>query len=385
MRTWPATRAPPPSPEARGLVLKQPVFYAVIPAGGSGTRLWPVSRAAVPKFLQDLTGGDRTLIQATYARLCPLAGPDRTFVVTGGAHAAGIARQLPHLPAENVLVEPAPRDSAPAIGLAAAVIARRDPEAIMGSFAADHVVRDEAAFRASVRAAADAAGRGHLMTIGIVPTRPETGYGYLQRGERLAGGAGCLVAEFKEKPARDVAETYVASGGYWWNASMFVWRVDVFLDELRQQQPALHAGLVRIAEAWGTNRQEEILGSVWSTLPKVSVDYGVMEGAAARGRVGAVPGDFGWYDVGDWDTLAGLLPASSQGNVVLGPSSAHVGLDTDNTVVVSRSGRLIATLGVTDLVVVDTDDVVLVCSRGSAQEVRQLVTELRSHGHDALL
>lgn len=361
------------------------MFYAVVPAGGSGTRLWPVSRAAAPKFLHDLTGVGRTLIQATYSRLLPLAGPDRMLVVTGGAHAAAIARQLPGLPAPQILVEPAPHDSAPAIGLAAALIAREEPEAIMGSFASDHVVRDEAAFRASVEGAAAAAQGGHLMTIGIMPTRAETGYGYLQRGEPLAGGSAHLVAEFKEKPAREVAEAYLADGGYWWNASMFVWRVDVFLDELRRQLPALHDGLVRIAEAWGTGRQDETLGTVWPSLPTVSVDHGVMEGAAARGRVGAVPGDFGWHDIGDWDTLAGLLPASPAGNVVLGPSSSHVGLDTMDTVVVPRSGRLVCTLGVTGVVVVDTDDVLLVCSRDRAQDVRQVVAQLRSDGHDALL
>lgn len=361
------------------------MFYAVVPAGGSGTRLWPVSRAAAPKFLHDLTGDGRTLVQATYARLQQLAGPERTFVVTGGAHAAALARQLPDLPADHILVEPAQRSSAPAIGLAAAVIYRHDPEAVMGSFASDHVVGDEAAFQASVRAAAEAAADGYLMTIGIVPTRPETGYGYLQRGEPLAGGVGYQVAEFKEKPAREVAEAYVASGNYWWNASMFVWRVDVFLAELERQQPALHEGLMRIAAAWGTDWQDETLGTIWPTLPDVTVDYGVMEDAAARGRVGAVPGDFGWYDVGDWDTLADLLPATPEGNVVVGRASAHVGVDTHNTVVVPHSGRVIATLGVSDLVVVDTDDVLLVCARQKAQEVRKVVAELRAHGHDALL
>jgi len=361
------------------------VFYAVVPAGGSGTRLWPVSRAGTPKFLHDLTGDGRTLVQATYERLLPMAGPDRTFVVTGGAHAPQIARQLPALPADHVLVEPAPRDSAPAIGLAAAIIARQDPEAIMGSFASDHVVRDEAGFQDSVRAAAAASADGYLMTIGIVPTRPETGYGYLRRGEPLPAGIGNLVAEFKEKPPREVAEAYVASGSYWWNASMFVWRVDVFLDELKRQQPGLHEGLCRIAAAWGTDRQDETLGVIWPTLPRVTVDYGVMEGAAARGLVGSVPGDFGWYDVGDWDTLAGLLPAAADGNVVLGSSSAHIGIDTHNTVVVPHSGRVVATLGVSDLVVVDTDDVLLVCARDRAQEVRQLVDELRAQGHDAIL
>ncbi len=377
-----------PSPSPEGWVLTQPRFYAVVPAGGSGTRLWPVSRAAAPKFLHDLTGSGRTLMQATYDRLLPLAGPERTLVITGGAHAAAVARQLPDLPAERVLVEPAPRGTAAAIGLAAALIDREDRGAVMGSFAADHLVGDEPAFLASVSAAATAAGVGYLMTIGIVPTRPESGYGYLQRGEPLAGGTGYLVAEFKEKPPREAAEAYVASGNYWWNASMFVWRVDAFLDELRRQQPALHDGLRRIVDDWGTDRQDHTLGAIWPTLPKVSVDHGVMEGAAGRGLVGAVPGDFGWYDVGDWDTLAGLLPASPAGNVVLGPPSASdsvVAIDTHNTVVATHTGRVVATLGLNDVIVVDTEDVLLVCARDQAQQVRLLVDELRSRGHDALL
>jgi mannose-1-phosphate guanylyltransferase len=262
--------------------------YAVVPAGGSGTRLWPLSRAAHPKFLHDLTGDGRTLIQATYSRLAPLAGVDRTYVVTGSAHAATIARQLPALPADHLLVEPAPRDSAAAIGLAATLIARRDPGAVMGSFAADHVVRDEAAFLTSVRAAAEVAEHGYLMTVGISPTGPETGYGYLRRGKPIAGGAAYVLKEFKEKPSREQAEAYLAIGHYLWNASMFVWRVDVFIEELKRQQPALHDGLARIADAWASPAQDEALGAIWPTLPRVSVDYAVMEDAAARGRVATV-------------------------------------------------------------------------------------------------
>ncbi len=359
-------------------------MYAVVPAGGSGTRLWPLSRAADPKFLHDLAGDGRTLIQATYARLTPLAGPGRTFVVTGTAHAAAVARQLPDLPAGHLLVEPAPRDSAPAIGLAATLIARRDPAAVMGSFAADHVVRDEAAFLASVQAAADAAEQGYLVTVGIAPTRPETGYGYLRRGDPLPGGTAYL-AEFTEKPSRGLAERYLATGQYLWNASMFVWRVDVFLDELQRHQPALHAGLARIAHAWGSPEQDEILGEAWPALPKLSVDYAVMEGAAARGRVATVPGDFGWHDVGDWDTLGAILPAAPDGNVLLGPAGSHLAIDTRDTLVASGSGRVVATLGISGLVVIDTDDAVLVCRRDRAQDVRQLVEMLRADGRAALL
>ncbi len=358
-------------------------MYAVVPAGGSGTRLWPLSRAARPKFLHRLSGGDRSLIQATYDRLAPLAGPDLTYVVTGGSHAAEIARQLPDLPAEHIVIEPAPRDSAPAIGLAAALIARRDPAAVMGSFAADHLVGDEPAFRVSVEAAARGAAAGYLMTIGIAATGPETGYGYLRRGAEISAGV-YAVEEFKEKPDREQAAAYLATGRYAWNASMFVWQVGTFLDELRRQQPELHAGLLRIAADWGGPAQEETLGREWPALPKVTVDHGVMEDAAARGRVGTVAGDFGWHDIGDWDTLGTVLPGSAEGNVVVGEADDHLSVDTYDTIVAPGSGRLVATLGVRGLVIVDTDDAVLVSTRDRAQEVRRIVEELPARGRDAL-
>src|SRR5689334_6266319 len=241
------------------------MLYAVIPAGGSGTRLWPLSRAGHPKFLHALTGTSATLLQATYARLGDLSTPATTMVVTGVAHAADVSRQLPELPAENIVVEPSPRDSCAAIGLAAALIARRDPEAVMGSFAADHLVRDEPAFHEAIRAAIAGAQAGRLMTVGITPTGPETGYGYLQCGPVERGVL--PVAEFKEKPSLEVAIEYLRTGRYLWNASMFVWNVSTFLDELKRQQPELYAGLTTIAAAWGTADQDGVLGQVWANLP----------------------------------------------------------------------------------------------------------------------
>lgn len=226
------------------------MLYAVIPAGGSGTRLWPLSRAGHPKFLHPLTGTSASLLQATVERLAPLTTPDRTLVVTGAAHVAAVARQLTGLPEENILVEPSPRDSCAAIALAAAVIAIRDPDAVMGSFAADHLIRDPESWVRTVQEAVRGAEQGMLMTVGITPTRAETGYGYLETGDPTEGTPWRPVAEFKEKPGAEVAEAYVRSGRYLWNASMFVWRVDVFLAELARQQPALHAGVAAIAAAW---------------------------------------------------------------------------------------------------------------------------------------
>lgn len=327
------------------------------------------------------------------ARLAPLSTPETTYVVTGVAHAAAVVRQLPELPEGNLLVEPSPRDSCAAIGLAAAVIFRRDPEAVMGSFAADHLVGDEEAFVRTIRAAIPGAREGRLMTVGITPAHPETGYGYLQCEE--VGGADGIraVLEFKEKPSPEVALAYVDSGRYLWNASMFVWRVDVFLSELERQQPELYHGLNAIADAWGTADQDAILGDVWPSLPKISVDHAVMEGAADEGLVATVPGSFGWTDVGDFDALGQVLTGAdvgasdNEGNVVVvEPRDAPVLLrDTTGSVVVAQSGRLVVTLGVDDLIVVDTPDAVLVCGRKRAQDIKSLVDDLKRRGDDRYL
>ena len=359
-------------------------LYAVIPAGGSGTRLWPLSRAGHPKFLHPLTGTDASLLQATVERLAPLAGPEKVLVVTGVAHAVEVSRQLAEVPVENIIVEPSPRDSCAAIALAAAVIARREPEALMGSFAADHLIADAPGFIDVIGRAMDGARQGLLMTLGITPTRAETGYGYVQCGGPVGDGAVLAVEEFKEKPSFDLAESYLKSGNYLWNAGMFVWRVDVFLAELSRQQPQLHAGIARIAQAWDTSSREEVLGEVWPTLPRISVDYAVMEGAAMVGRVGTVPGDFGWNDVGDFHTLGEVLAADTAGNVVVGKDAAGkqsvLLREAENLVVVPSSGRLVAALGVRDLIIVDTPDAVLICPRDRAQEVKSLVDDLKSKG-----
>jgi len=357
-------------------------FWAVIPAGGAGTRLWPISRATRPKFLLPLLG-ERSLLQQTVDRLAGLAAPERTLVVCGPAHAAQIARQLPQLPADNIIVEPAPRSSGPAIGLAAALIAEREPGAVMGSFAADHDVRDEAAFRRAVLVATAAAEAGYLTTIGIAPTRPEVGYGYVERADELlvetADGSAYRATCFHEKPDREQAAAYLASGRFLWNASMFVWRAQTLLDELARLQPELHAGVARIAAGWETPQRENLTTALWAALPESSIDQGVLERAA---KVAVVPADLGWSDVGDWHGLADLLARDPDGNSIRGEL---VQIGTTNSAVWSETDRLIALVGLDNVVVVDAPDALLVADRTKAQQVRHLVNLLRDAGHDERL
>lgn len=359
-----------------------PQLWAVVPAGGAGTRLWPLSRARSPKFLHDLTGSGRSLLQATWDRLTPLVG-DRVVVVTGQAHEEAVRRQLPGLPADQLLAEPSPRDSMAAIGWAAAVLEARDPGAVLGSFAADHVVTDEEQFRACVGHAVAAAEQGYVVTIGIEPTSPATGFGYIEVGEPLLGeGAAHNVVQFVEKPDRDRAEAYLASGRFRWNAGMFVVRASVLLDLLAQWHPALAEGLRSLAADPSPQR----LAEVWPGLEKIAIDHAVAEPAAAQGRVAVVPGGFGWDDVGDFASLGALLPdADGMPGVRLLGDHALVRAQESSGVVVPASGRLVAVIGMDDVVVVDTPDAVLVLPRGRAQEVKAVVDALKAAGRTDLL
>lgn len=349
-------------------------FWGVIPAGGSGTRLWPLSRSARPKFLLPLLGRD-SLLQQTFARLARLTPPERILVVCGPAHAAAVTRQLPDLPVENVIIEPSPAGTGPALALASALIHRQDPRAIMGSFAADHDVTDLDAFCSAVRTAVVAAQTGDLVTIGLTPTRPETGYGYIERTDHVRvatpSGTAYRAARFVEKPDLERAEEYIASGNFLWNASMFIWRVDSLAEELRRLQPEILAGVRKIAAAWESREQERVTARVWTALPNVTIDQGVMEHAT---RVSVVPSEMGWSDVGDWHGLGELIEHDDLGNSVRGDMMQ---IDTTNSVVWSETGRMIATIGIDNVVVVDTDDALLVVDRNRAQDVRKVVDGLK--------
>lgn len=360
------------------------MLYSTILAGGSGTRLWPLSRACEPKFLHALTGTDRSLLQATLDRIAPLSAPEQTYVVTGTAHAAAIARQLPEVPERNILVEPSPRDSCAAVSLASAVLARRDPGAVMAVFSADHLIADQARFLDVMTRAGAAARAGYLVTIGIRPLHAEVRFGYLKVGPALAG-QGRAVAEFKEKPSLELAASYVESGQYLWNAGIFAFQVAEFLAELARQRPQLSAGIAAIADAWDGPDQQRVLAQTWPGLEKISVDYGVFEAAAAAGKVATIPADMPWSDVGDFDSLGAALPADESGNLLLTSQGTLLTRDVKDAVIVSTTDRVVAVVGLDDIVVVDTPDATLICARDRAQEVKQVVEDLRGRGEDDCL
>jgi mannose-1-phosphate guanylyltransferase len=360
------------------------MLYSTILAGGSGTRLWPLSRAGEPKFLHALTGTDRSLLQATVDRIGPLSAAEQIYVVTGTAHAAAISRQLPAVPAANVLIEPSPKDSCAAVSLACAVLARRDPGALMAAFSADHLISDQDLFVEIIEQAAAAARDGYLATVGIRPTHAEVRFGYLKLGPAASGKAR-TVAEFKEKPSAELASSYLESGQYLWNAGIFVFAVATFLAELARQRPLLSDGIARIADAWDGPERDATLAEVWPGLEKISVDYGVLEGAAAAGKVATVPADMPWSDVGDFDSLGEALPTDESGNLMIAGQAEIIARDVKDAVIVSTTDRVVAVVGLDDVVVVDTADATLVCARSRSQEVKQIVEELRERGHTARL
>ena len=386
-----------------------PAIHAIIPAGGAGTRLWPLSRRHRPKFLLDLTGAGHSLLQDTVERLAPVTAT--TTVVTGVAHIAAVADQLPSIPRDNLLAEPSPRDSMAAIGLAAAVIARRHGrDAVVGSFAADHTVADRAAFADAVRQAALLAEQGWVVTIGIEATGPSTAFGYIHAGDPTdVPGApdGRRVLGFTEKPDADTAAAYLATGDYRWNAGMFVVRAGVLLDHLAELRPQLAAGIEVIAAAWDTPEREEVLAERWPALEKIAIDHAIAEPVAAAGGVATVPVSMGWNDVGGFDALTELVPPRTEG-VAAGAGvlddvdgSACVGavdgaalaapcpevraLDSDGALIASTSGRTVVLLGVPGAVVVDTPDALLVTTPEHAQDVKGVVDALKAAGREDLL
>ena len=348
-------------------------------AGGGGTRLWPLSRQSRPKHMLNLFH-EQTLFQMAVHRLDGMFPPERIFVVTIETQVGELRAQCTEIPLENYLIEPMPRGTAAVIGLASVAMQHKDPQAIMAVLTSDHFIEDEDRFRQLLSAAHDVARDRYLVTLGIQPTFPATGYGYIQLGAHLAsyqGLAAYQVLRFKEKPDEATAQQLLAGGDHAWNSGMFVWQVDQIMTEFNRQMPRLAAFLDEIGRAWGTPEQQATLQRVWPQLKAETIDYGIMEGAQ---RVAVIPAaGLGWSDVGSWDTLFDVIKHDQDGNIIIGKN--FIGLDTHNSLVYADyNDRLIVTIGVEDLVVVDTGDALLVCRKDQAQKVRLLVSQLKAHG-----
>lgn len=345
--------------------------FGVIMAGGSGTRFWPLSRASRPKQLLPLGGGDSSLLRETQSRISKLIPPENTLVVTSEALAAQTRAELPELPPENILAEPVGRNTAPCVGWAASVVARRDPEAVLAVLPADHDIGDPAGFLRVLSLAIDTAREGDMVTVGVKPTRPETGYGYVELGEELAPQVH-RGRRFVEKPDELRARQFLAAGRFLWNSGMFFFRADTLLAAVRQHLPGLGDALRAFDEAAARGGELELVRQTYQTLPDVSLDHGIMEKAA---RVAVVPGDFGWSDVGSWTSAWELAARDGDDNALFGDV---VTVDTRGSYVRGREGKVIAIVGMEDVVVVDTQDALLVMPRSRSQDVRAIVNALKS-------
>ena len=354
-------------------------YYAVIMAGGSGTRLWPLSRRDRPKQSLVISGG-KSLFQHAVSRLEGLFPADRILIVTVADQVGMLQEQCPEIPDINYVIEPEPKGTASVVGLASVAIQARDPEGVMSILTADHLIRNEAHLQQLLQAAYALAQEDFLVTLGIRPTFPATGYGYIQKGEKLGTDEGLpayRVQQFKEKPNRTLAENLVSDGEHVWNSGMFIWRVSAIMAEFRRQMPELFAKLETLKRVWQTGDRSATLASVWPTIQPQTIDYGIMEHAK---NVAVLPSlELGWNDVGSWESLFDSLDADADGNVVMQGSPLKI--DTQGTLICGDApDRLIVTIGVKDLVIVDTGNALLVCDRKEAQKVRDVVRRLKESG-----
>ena len=359
------------------------MLHAIVMAGGSGTRFWPKSRRNKPKQLLKLFG-DATMLQHTVGRVTPLVPAERVLIITGADQAAAVREQLPELPESNVIAEPCPRDTAPCVGLAAEIVVRRDPGATMIVMPADHVIRPTETFLKTVRAAVSVIDSDPtaFVTFGIKPTRPETGYGYIERGQSLGTPEGIglhRVVQFRERPDLATAQAFLADGRFAWNSGIFLWRARAILDALATHRPKLAAGLRRIGDALGTANESEVLAREFAEAERIPIDKAVMEKAA---NVRVLEVIYDWSDVGDWRSLAELIPADAHGNTTQGPVLAA---ETRGSIIVSDDGGLIATLGVDDLVIIQAGGATLVARKDQLDKLKVLVQGLDQAGFGSTL
>lgn len=359
-------------------------FYAVIMAGGSGTRLWPLSRKDRPKQLLALEG-DQTLFQQAVDRLAGLFPEERILIVTVADQVALLKEQSPTIPEENYIIEPLPRGTASVVGLSALAIQSRDPQGTMAILTADHLMRKADHLRQLLKAAYEVAQQGTLVTLGITPTFPATGYGYIEQGDELGTYQGLKafqVRAFKEKPELALAEKWVANGRHVWNSGMFIWQVPTILAEFERQMPDLDAKLKKIEGAWQNEQPKGMIEAVWPTIQPQTIDYGIMEHAK---KVAVVPSlDLGWSDVGSWESLFDALDPDESGNIVL--RGKPVTFDTSGTLICGDTqDHLIVTVGVQDLIIIESGNAILVCDRKQAQRVREVVNYLKQDGREDYL
>jgi len=357
------------------------MFHALIMAGGSGTRLWPLSRKDRPKQSLSLIE-ERTMFQATVNRLQPLIPVERVHVVTNAQMAEIFKEQVPALSDTSYVIEPSAKDNGPAVGLALAHIHHADPDATIAILTADHHIGKVAEFQRTLRAASAVAQDGYIVTLGIQPSFAATGFGYIERGEKLATREGLdvfVAKRFTEKPKQTVAQQYVDGRMHSWNSGMFIMRTEVGLGEFERQQAPFAASLRALMPTIGTADYASALATAWDIAPKKSIDYAIMEGAQ---KVAVIPVDIDWSDIGSWASLLDILPKDERGNVVFGDQV--VTIDTENTLVRGNS-RMIATMGVKDIVIVDTPDALLVCALDRVADMKQIVDKLREREMHQLL
>lgn len=357
------------------------MLHAVIMAGGSGTRLWPRSRKNKPKQFHSLTS-ERSLIQETVARLEPIIDNEHINIIANKTHVKQIKQQLGSLPEQNVIAEPVARNTAPAVGTMAVILQKRDPDAVMLVLPADHFIAKADEFRNLLQEGQEIVSEGDfLLTLGIKPTYPETGYGYIEIGKdykEIGEDQVYWVKSFREKPDLETAQKYVASWRYVWNSGMFMWKCSTILKMFEKHAPEIYAELEKLREALDTPQEAEVLQKVYKNMPSISVDYAIMEKAE---NVLVMPADIGWSDIGSWSALHDLLSFDGDTNVVVG---RHVGIDTYNSLI-HGGDKLIATVGLDNMIVVDSGDVLLICPKGRAQDIKKILEKLEEQGRSEYL